>query len=87
MLADKDVAAVLGQLRDGFDGWWAASTEGPRGLSDAALADVAARAGINMRLGGRVTDALRSAAAAASPGDRIVVFGSFHTVGPALSCV
>jgi folylpolyglutamate synthase/dihydropteroate synthase len=30
---------------------------------------------------------MRSAAAAANAGDRIVVFGSFHTVGPALSCV
>jgi folylpolyglutamate synthase/dihydropteroate synthase len=30
---------------------------------------------------------MRLAAHEASPGDRIVVFGSFHTVGPALACV
>jgi folylpolyglutamate synthase/dihydropteroate synthase len=30
---------------------------------------------------------MRMAAAAARAGDRIVVFGSFHTVGPALACV
>ena len=33
---------------------------------------------------GSVTDALARAAAMAASGDRIVVFGSFHTVGPAL---
>jgi dihydrofolate synthase/folylpolyglutamate synthase len=87
MLADKDVPAVIAQLRDDVDGWWAATTDGPRGLSDAALANLAAGAGVTMRLGGTVTEAMRSVAAAASAGDRIVVFGSFHTVGPALSCV
>lgn len=87
MLADKDVPAVLAQLRDAVDVWWAASTEGPRGLTDAALADLASRAGVTMRPGGTVTEAMHSVAAAASAGDRIVVFGSFHTVGPALSCV
>jgi len=87
MLADKDVPAVLAQLRDSFDGGWAATTEGPRGLSDAAVANLASRAGVSLRLGATVPEAMRSAAAAAGPGDRIVVFGSFHTVGPALSCV
>ena len=87
MLADKDVPAVLAQLRDGVDDWWAATTEGPRGLSDAALANLGSHAGITLRLGGTVTGAMRSAAAAANAGDRVVVFGSFHTVGPALSCV
>jgi folylpolyglutamate synthase/dihydropteroate synthase len=40
-----------------------------------------------MALGGPVPNAMRLAAAGATGGDRIVVFGSFHTVGPALSCV
>jgi folylpolyglutamate synthase/dihydropteroate synthase len=30
---------------------------------------------------------MERAAAAARPGDRIVVFGSFHTVGPALAAL
>jgi folylpolyglutamate synthase/dihydropteroate synthase len=37
-----------------------------------------------MALGGTVPDALERAAAVAGRGDRVVVFGSFHTVGPAL---
>jgi folylpolyglutamate synthase/dihydropteroate synthase len=37
--------------------------------------------------GGTVCEAMQVAAKEARAGDRIVVFGSFHTVGPALSCV
>jgi dihydrofolate synthase/folylpolyglutamate synthase len=37
-----------------------------------------------MRPGGSVAQALGRAAAMAARGDRILVFGSFHTVGPAL---
>ena len=87
MLADKDVAAVLAELRECCDAWFAAGTDGPRGLGDAALARLAARAGITMAQGGAVPDAMRMAAALARAGDRVVVFGSFHTVGPALACV
>jgi folylpolyglutamate synthase/dihydropteroate synthase len=36
---------------------------------------------------GSVAEAMQRAAQEAAAGDRIVVFGSFHTVGPALSCV
>ena len=84
MLADKDVASVLGELRDSFDAWIAASTDGPRGLDDARLAAKAQLLGIAMRCGGEIGAALRAATAEARPGDRIVVFGSFHTVGPAM---
>lgn len=87
MLADKDVAGVLDALRDHVDCWFAGSTDGPRGLGDAALAERAAAAGIDMIEAGSVPEAMRRAARDACEGDRIVVFGSFHTVGPALSCV
>jgi dihydrofolate synthase/folylpolyglutamate synthase len=87
MLSDKDVPAVLAPLQGSVDLWFAATTEGPRGLSDAGLAAHASRVGVAMTPGGTVPDAMRAAARAARPGDRIVVFGSFHTVGPALSCV
>ena len=87
MLADKDVAGVVMVLRDAVDHWYAASTDGPRGLADGALATLAAGAGVNMTPSGTVREAMQAAAAAAQPGDRVLVFGSFHTVGPALSCV
>jgi dihydrofolate synthase/folylpolyglutamate synthase len=87
MLDDKDVGGVLVALRDHVDRWFAATTEGPRGLADAALAARARAVGIEMAAVGSVTDAMRRAARGARAGDRIVVFGSFHTVGPALACV
>jgi len=85
MLADKDVASVLGELRASIDRWFAATTDGPRGLGDAGLVEHARASGIAMERGGSIVEAMRLASAAASAGDRIVVFGSFHTVGPALS--
>jgi dihydrofolate synthase/folylpolyglutamate synthase len=87
ILSDKDVAGVLAPLRRHVDRWYAATTDGARGLADAELARRAAAAGVEMTLGGSVAEAMRMAADEAREGDRIVVFGSFHTVGPALSCV
>lgn len=87
MLGDKDVGAVLGALRDRVDLWLAATTDGPRGLADVALAARAAARGIRMTAAGSVPEAMRLAAGMAAAGDRIIVFGSFCTVGPALACV
>jgi dihydrofolate synthase/folylpolyglutamate synthase len=87
MLSDKDIPAVLCALRPRVDRWFAASTEGPRGLGDAELVARARDAGIEMEQGGSVSQAMRRAASVAIAGDRVVVFGSFHTVGPALACV
>jgi dihydrofolate synthase/folylpolyglutamate synthase len=87
MLSDKDVPAVLATLKGSVDLWFAAATDGPRGLSDADLAAHGAKLGIAMVPSGTVPDAMQAAARAARSGDRVVVFGSFHTVGPALSCV
>jgi len=87
MLADKDVAGVLAALRDSVDGWYAATTDGPRALRDTELAGRAAQCGIEMTAAGGVCAAMRAAAGHAQPGDRIVVFGSFLTVGPGLGCV
>jgi dihydrofolate synthase / folylpolyglutamate synthase len=84
MLADKDVPAVVAELRGCVDTWIAASTEGPRGLDDTELARRARFVEVDMHPGGTVAEAMRFARSRAGAGDRIVVFGSFHTVGPAL---
>ena len=84
MLADKDARQVAGLLGGVVDRWYAASTDGPRGLAAEELSARAAGAGVTMAPAGDVEAALAVAAAAARPGDRVVVFGSFHTVGPAL---
>lgn len=87
MLADKDVPGVLEALRERVDRWFAASTDGPRGQSDLALAERAAESGIALEPAGSVTEAIHIARQAAAEGDRILVCGSFLTVGPALACV
>jgi dihydrofolate synthase/folylpolyglutamate synthase len=86
ILGDKDAAGVAAALADCIDEWWLAPTEGARGTSGAQLA-----ARISAALGSARIHALEdiaaacaAATAAALPGDRVVIFGSFHTVGPAM---
>jgi dihydrofolate synthase/folylpolyglutamate synthase len=85
MLADKDVVAVVSALRDGIDRWYAAGTDGDRALSDHELAARIRDAGVVSEPAGSVVDAMRRAERDAAAVDRIVCFGSFHTVGPALA--
>jgi len=84
MLGDKDVAGVVQALAADIDEWFAAGLEGPRALSATDLAARAARVGVSMQPAGTVAEAMAQAAVRAGPGDRILVFGSFHCVGPAL---
>jgi len=85
ILADKDAAGIAAELRDCFDAWWLASTEGARGTSAAVLAErIGGELSAPIAIADDVAAACAAALAAAAPRDRIVVFGSFHTVGPAL---
>jgi dihydrofolate synthase/folylpolyglutamate synthase len=85
ILADKDARGIASILDPCIDSWWCASVDGTRGRSGAALAEV-----VRAEVQGPVIalDSVANACAAASEGagrqDRIVVFGSFHTVGPAI---
>jgi dihydrofolate synthase/folylpolyglutamate synthase len=86
ILADKDAAGIVEELRDCIDEWWFVPTEGDRGSSGEALQK---RVAAQLTARGHVAASIGEACAAASAGahgeDRIVVFGSFHTVGPALN--
>jgi dihydrofolate synthase/folylpolyglutamate synthase len=85
ILADKDAAAVAYQLRDCIDEWWLSSTEGARGTSSAVLAArIAPQIEVRLNETHNIAAACAAASAVACPEDRIVVFGSFHTVGPAM---
>jgi dihydrofolate synthase/folylpolyglutamate synthase len=84
VLGDKDVAGIAATLAPAIDGWVLAGLAGPRALSTQELAArLPARAKI-IAQASDVAGACRAARAAAAPGDRILVFGSFLTVGPAL---
>ena len=85
ILADKDAVGVAIALAARVDEWWMATTEGTRGTVDAALAALMApHLRTPAHAGGSIAAACACALAAAREGDRIVVFGSFHTVAPAL---
>jgi dihydrofolate synthase/folylpolyglutamate synthase len=85
ILADKDVAAIVRPLSGRVGRWIAAGLPGPRALPVAELARcIAAASGTPVTSAADVEDGCRQAAAAAARGDRVLVFGSFLTVGPAL---
>ena len=85
ILGDKDALGVAQALSGSIDAWWIASTEGARGRDGAALAALIARCVRGpVASAADVAAACAEARAQARPGDRIVVFGSFHVVGPAL---
>jgi dihydrofolate synthase/folylpolyglutamate synthase len=85
ILSDKDAAGIVGELVHGIDAWSFVSLPGERGGSGAALAArVAPAVGAAASVFDGVAAACAAALAAADAHDRIVVFGSFHTVGPAL---
>jgi dihydrofolate synthase/folylpolyglutamate synthase len=85
ILADKDATEIVSMLERCIDAWWCASVDGTRGRSGQALADVV-REEVQARVVAvdDVASACAAALSAAGPQDRIVVFGSFHTVGPAI---
>lgn len=83
MLADKDVAAVGAALAPQVNAWFLGGLAGPRGLTAKALA---AKLPVDKPACFADIPAAHAAAlAAAQPGDRIVVCGSFHTVGAVLA--
>jgi len=84
MLADKDAATVAAQVAPHVKQWFLASLAGVRGQSASGLARKTAGAICNPVLCENMPSAVAAARQAARGGDRIVVFGSFHTVDEAL---
>lgn len=86
-LGDKDAPAVAAALAGEIDAWWLAGTQdaGPRGIAvdvlRERLRDTPAAQGARCV---DVDAALHSALHAAAPGDRVLVFGSFHAAAAAL---
>jgi dihydrofolate synthase/folylpolyglutamate synthase len=87
-LADKDVPNIIGALLNGIDQWRLAGTAefGPRGQDVEQLWRQVSGL-LSRTLSSRhatVAEALAAARAQAHPGDRILVFGSFHVAATAL---
>jgi dihydrofolate synthase/folylpolyglutamate synthase len=84
VLGDKDAAAVAAELNDIVDQWLLCSLDGPRALPAEELRQRMGPLRAKSELAGDVAAAVARATALAKEGDRVVVCGSFHTVGPAL---
>ncbi|MBW8314226.1 MAG: bifunctional folylpolyglutamate synthase/dihydrofolate synthase, partial [Hydrogenophaga sp.] len=91
-MADKDLGAMLERIAPLIDRWHVTDLPLPRASSADALAQLldshpATAPGGKSRVAGRHATplgALQAAVSAADPADRIVVFGSFFTVGGVL---
>ena len=91
VMRDKDIPALLAKIAPLVDVWHCTALPNPRAASAAELVDMVRAAVVDSRLAhvpihthASPVDALRAAAASADPADRIVVFGSFYTVGGVL---
>lgn len=84
ILGDKDAPEIANALAPVLDGWILCGLEGPRGIAAAELARRLEPTVRQPTLAASVREGCEAARAAARPGDRVVVCGSVHTVGPAL---
>lgn len=93
-MADKDISTLLTRMLPVVDGWYCTNLPTPRAATAEALVELVRSAEGEARARGAVLparidasahgdprSALLAALEAADPADRIVVFGSFYTVG------
>jgi dihydrofolate synthase/folylpolyglutamate synthase len=86
MLGDKDIAGVVDAVRHRIDRWYVCAAQADRAAPAARVAQILSDhgAGEATRTFATVDAALAAARREAGPNDRIIVFGSFHTVAEAL---
>ncbi len=84
-MGDKDLGAILARLDAVIDHWYLCDLPTPRAASAQSLQalwqSLPHRKEVAASVHASPSDALEAALAAADPADRIVVFGSFFTVG------
>ncbi len=87
MLADKEIEAVAATLAPLVDYWHISPLQGARSATGTRLEEAVKQAGVEtgrVSVHGGVGEALSEARRLAGEGDRILIVGSFHTVGQAL---
>jgi dihydrofolate synthase/folylpolyglutamate synthase len=85
VLADKDVAGVIGPLTEHVDQWIAITADSHRAVpSDELAGQIANLTGRACLIAGSIEDATEFARRESSENDRILVTGSFFTVAPVL---
>jgi dihydrofolate synthase/folylpolyglutamate synthase len=86
MLRDKPVVDVVRTLAPQVAHWHVAGLDGARAASAAEMQDALRQAGVaaSVTAHAGIEEAYAAAKREATDADRIVVFGSFHTVGAIL---
>ena len=87
ILGDKDIAGITAVLGAEIDAWVIVALEGPRAVAPAELESRLPPGAMTLAHAPNVAEGCRIARDAALPAERVVVFGSFLTVGPALAIV
>jgi dihydrofolate synthase/folylpolyglutamate synthase len=85
ILGDKDIPGIAAAVGAQVDAWIPVALEGPRALSTQELARHLPSGANILAHAPDVAAGCRIARQAALSGDRVLVFGSFLTVGPALA--
>jgi dihydrofolate synthase/folylpolyglutamate synthase len=87
MLKDKDMAGVAAALGFCVDTWLVAGIDTPRGATAGELAQALRRSGVRgeMLTFDNIAEAVSYAYNAAGENDRIIAFGSFHTVAEVMA--
>ena len=80
LLADKDAVGIIRALDAVIDAWYTVSLDGARGRAGAQLASLLPAAKVHT-----ATNLAQACHAVQQTAQRIVVLGSFHTVGPVLT--
>jgi dihydrofolate synthase / folylpolyglutamate synthase len=84
ILRDKDAPAIVAELEPLVDHWILCTLPGPRGDASSHLAERLHLPADEVTLADSVEQGCEIARKVAEPGDRVIVFGSVYTVGPAL---
>jgi dihydrofolate synthase/folylpolyglutamate synthase len=83
-MRDKDLAGVFAPFVGAVECWFVTQANAERGATGAELREILVACGARrVEIAADVVAACTSARAAAVHGDRVLVFGSFHTVGAA----
>jgi dihydrofolate synthase/folylpolyglutamate synthase len=86
-MADKDLAGMIAPLQEIIHEWIVCPLDSPRAATPDVLKTHLENAGAVVRVASGVADACAQVARLARPGDRVLLFGSFYTVGPALEAL
>ena len=85
MLADKDIPDSIKQISAQVDIWYVAPLSDKRAATMEVLQNVFCEAGVTaIHFYPSIVAAYKNAKVMAQPGDRIIIFGSFHTVAEAI---